>query len=351
MFKARPAQARFGAVAAATILVEAGTLAPAADGASPTPIPFTAAVMHFDPDSGTVTPGGGTPIPGFVPGSVFYYICWTPGDSETSTVVAGNLDVAADGTLNGSCTANRDSKAGANGGGGANVAKASTLTGAYDAAAGTVTFPLEGKGVYQTHSDPNCQSCPEFVYGVEHDLVVDGPVEGGKVAGDRAVGRANFTYSCKPVTENAACLSSFRGTIGFTMQFLTAAASAGTGGAGTTAEPGAGGTTPGTDEPDLPTVILILILFAILLLTLEFFRRGGPRRSMHKLDAAGSALAVVALPALDDSREVDTIIDTASGAIDVADRDRAAADRARKAAFDHDDPPDQAPGGDTPREP
>jgi len=347
-----------GAIAAATILAAAGTLAPATDGASPAPNPFTSAVMHFDPDTGTVTPGGGTPIPGFVPGSVFYYICWTPGDSETNTVVTGNLNIAADGTLNGSCTANRDSKAGANGGGGANVAKAATLTGSYDAAAGTVTFHLEGKGVYQTHSDPNCQTCPEFIYGVEHDLVVDGPVEGGKVEGDQATGRAKFTYTCKPVTENAACLNSFSGTVGFTMQFLTAAASAGAGGAGTTAEPGAGGTTPGgDDEPDLPTVILILILFALLLLTLEFLRRGGPRRGMDKLHDAGTALAVVALPALDDSREVDTLIDAAGGAIDVADRDRAAADRARKAAFDHedppdhDDPPDQAPGGDVPREP
>src|SRR5262245_42729545 len=236
-------------------------------GASPGTNPFTSAVMHFNPDSGTIESVQASSAPK-TPAALFYFICWTPGDSETNTQTTGSLTVAADGTLNGTCTATRADASG--NGFVTSVTKQGTLTGRFDLATQRVQFHLEAHGTY-IDTGPDCDQC----HWVDHAIVVDGPISGGDVVGDRAEGRARFTYTCSVKAKTQCGINTMTATVDFAIQFLPQLSTqAGGGGGGTTQGGPTTGSPGGLEELGglVPLLLLIiLLLFAAWLLYRRVF--------------------------------------------------------------------------------
>ena len=92
----------------------------------------------------------------------------------------GSLDVAADGTLTGTCTETFDQKV-IQGGGGLKKTKTGSLSGRLDMATQRVELRFESTGVYDNYKNPTCDTCPEIVNTATHHVVIDQLVSGGDV--------------------------------------------------------------------------------------------------------------------------------------------------------------------------
>jgi hypothetical protein len=242
-------------------------------GATPGTNPFTSAIIKFN-QAGTVEAyQGPTKLPAnFNTASLFYWICWPPGASETNTTATGTLDVSPDGKLTGSCTESFDQHV-INGTGGTKKDKAGTLTATYDIAAQRiVALHYEGGSTYAFYKDPNstCADCPDPVNSTQRTFVIDGIVSGGEVQGDVATGLTRFTQTCTLIGATGDC--GFNGMAG----------------------PTAGGGPTGSDDGlDLPTAILFLILLALVLLGLGWMFRMRTRsyRTAGAINEAGIGLS------------------------------------------------------------
>jgi hypothetical protein len=290
----------------AAILVMGLTLVCAlvARAASPGTNPFTEAVTRFPPDTGkleSIKARGELPSD-YLPGTIMYFFCWPPGDSETNTTASGSLTVAPDGTLTGTCQATRESATAA--GVTSTVVKQGSLTGTYDLATQKVSFELHGSSTYTIFSPPACEACEASTIVAENQVTVVGPVTGGDVVGDRATGTARFTFSCGGTAGACPVISSV-GTIDFLFQFLPALPSAepAPGGGGT----GGAGTVDPIDGVDLPTALVFLLLLALAMLVLAVIRRGSfsGLRGMQGAAAALEATLVESGPATPSQPDAD----------------------------------------------
>jgi hypothetical protein len=260
------------------IATTAGALA-----ASPGTMPFNTAAIRWILDAGTlesVESRQGLPAD-YQPTSVLYHFCLPPGDSETNTQASGTFEIAPDGKMTGICHATRTTT-GADGT--YDTVKDGTLTGQYDLAAQTITFHFEGttQEVYTppaTCNGANCGPIP-YVYGI----VIDGPVTGGEVIGDRADGTARHTFTCSAAA-GVCFIAQQVATGAFFFEFMPPLPSQGP-------APG-GGTGGGTSDSNFILLLILAGASAAIIAAATWWRRGRkPRGGTGAARPSGVAGAV-----------------------------------------------------------
>jgi hypothetical protein len=268
-------------VAVVVLFVSAASLAPVAGAASaPEPQMPTNALLYINPDSANVSVIDPAPGKGFVPGSVFYSFCWPPMGGETAEAGGtneGTFTVSADGTLSGRCTRNGVLQGTEN--------RSSTLTGRLDPSTREVTFSFTGTAKRRY---PPRGIAPSGEATFTSTLETPTPVA---IDGDRAAGRAPFTWGCTAPLADACFFRKITGTIEYAVIFPELA-----GAAGDTAASGADAT--GARAPAPPSekenrLLLILGLLgvsaAVIAAAFLFFRNRARLAAAGGLPTGASA--------------------------------------------------------------